>query len=293
MTSEGAAVSTPSGIVVGVDGSPASTAAIRWAVRDARLRGRVITLVHVLPTPERAEYADLPIGEAGTAVREKRGRELLDEVCALITGRADEPVKVETCLITGTTVQTLVDLSAEADLVVVGRRGRGTVASLLLGSVSQGLLHRARCPVVVVHGDKPPADDAPVVLGVDGSQISEAATAAAFDEASWRGVELVVVHACGDDDAEIPGVRWADLDTLGAEVLAEQLAGWSQRYPEVRVRAVVVRTSPARWIIEQADHAQLVVVGSRGRGTLAGVFSGSVSNAVVQAARVPVMVIRP
>lgn len=145
--------------------------------------------------------------------------------------------------------------------------------------------------MAVVHDETLPAIDRPVVLGVDGSPASMAAAAIAFDEASWRGVDLTVVHACSDDNEDIVDVGFADLETLGAEVLSEQLAGWQDRYPDVKINRVVARTSPARWIIEQSESAQLVVLGSHGRGGFA-MLLGSVSASVVHAARVPVIVAR-
>lgn len=279
-------------IVVGVDGTPASRAAVEWAARDAGLRHRNITLVHVVLTPEMGEWVDVPLSERYTSAREERGRQLLQEASELVSTTAGDGISVDTRVITGAIVPTLVHLSKDAEMTVVGCRGLNALAGMVLGSVSRGLLHHAQCPVVVVHDQQQPPEDAPVVLGVDGSPASEAATALAFDEASWRGVDLVAVHACSDDNSEILDVGWADLETLGAEVVSEQLAGWRDRYPEVHVRPVVARTSPARWIVEQGDTAQLIVVGSHGRGGFAGMLLGSVSNAVVQAARVPVIVTR-
>lgn len=279
-------------IVVGVDGTPASRAAVEWAARDAGLRHRNITLAHVVLTPEMGEWVDVPLSERYTSARQERGRELLEDASALIATTAGAAVSVDTRVITDAVVPALVHLSKDAELVVVGCRGLNALAGMVLGSVSRGLLHHAQCPVVVVHDEHQAPKDAPVVVGVDGSPASEAATALAFEEASWRGVDLVALHACSDDNTEIPDVGWADLETLGAEILSEQLAGWRDRYPEVHVRPIVARTSPARWIVEQADAAQLVVVGSHGRGGFAGMLLGSVSNAVVQAARVPVIVTR-
>ena len=287
----------PRGIIVGVDGSSASRAAVDWAARDAALRGRPLTIVHVGPTEKAGAWIDVPVTEGYWAACERRGHQILDEAVKVATEALgpEASVPVEQRLVFDGAVPTLVDMSKDADLLVVGCRGLGALARLLLGSVSRGLIHHAHCPVAVIHEEDPPTERparAPVVVGIDGSPASVSATEIAFDEASRRGVDVVAVHACSDDNEEIVDVGWQDLETLGAEVLSEQLAGWQERYPDVLVRRVVARFSPARWIIEQSDAAQLVVVGSHGRGGFAGMLLGSVSNSVVQAARVPVIVAR-
>ncbi|OBA87084.1 universal stress protein, partial [Mycolicibacterium elephantis] len=192
----------------------------------------------------------------------------------------------------------LVDLSKEAQLIVVGCRGQGSIARRLMGSISRGLVQRAHCPVAVLHDEDPlmscPVARAPVVVGIDGSPASELAAEIAFDEASRRGVELVAVHAWMDDTTfELPADEWSATGKgMAEQTLTQQLTRWRQRYPEVPVRQVVVRDQPARQLVKQADDAQLVVVGSHGRGGFAGMLLGSVAAAVAESARMPVIVAR-
>jgi nucleotide-binding universal stress UspA family protein len=183
-----------------------------------------------------------------------------------------------------------------ADLAVVGCRGRGALARGLLGSVSTGLVRHSHCPVALIHdenlvADRPP--EAPVVLGIDGSPASESAIPIAFDEASRRGVELVVVHAFGNAELiEMPGVDTGALTRQVDELLGQRLAAWQERYPDVRVRRVVTWAHPVTALVEESESAQLLVVGSHGRGSFSGMLLGSVSSSVAHLSRMPVIVAR-
>ena len=128
--------------------------------------------------------------------------------------------------------------------------------------------------------DAAPDSHAPVLLGIDGSPASEAATALAFDEASRRGVELVALHAWSDVGVfPMLGMDWRDSEAKGQEILAERLAGWHEQYPDVHVKRLLFCDQPSRWLLKESEHAQLVVVGSHGRGGFAGMLLGSVSSA--------------
>jgi nucleotide-binding universal stress UspA family protein len=160
-------------------------------------------------------------------------------------------------------------------------------------------VYHAQCPVAIIHDGVQLSSntEAPVLLGIDGSPESELATAIAFDESSRRKVGLIALHAWSDvgafdSVADMHGARWPELKSIEDETLAERLAGWSERYPDVSVRRVVVRGEPARQLLDQSESAQLVVVGSHGRGGFAGMLLGSSSAAVVLLARVPVIVAR-
>lgn len=131
------------------------------------------------------------------------------------------------------------------------------------------------------------------MVGVDRSSASELATAIAFDEGSRRNVGLRALHAWADaDTSELPGIDWPATESTAEEVLAERLAGWQERYPDVRVDRIVARDKPARQLVQRSEEAQLVLVGSRSRGGFADMLVGSVGEAVAQIARVPVIVAR-
>lgn len=280
------------GILVAADGSPDSKVAVDWAARDAELRGLPLTIVHILPTDQAAEWLDVPIPDEYLEWRRLEAQKIMADAVDIAESATDHKVPVEQLTRRGHTVSTLADLSEGATMIVVGSRGLGAVSSRLLGSVSSGLLHHAHCPVAVFHNEYHP--HAPVVVGIDGSPASEAAVAIAFDEACRRGVPLTAVHTYSDAIADegFAYANWSMVVEQAEEVLGERLAGWQERYPDVLVRRVVARDWPAHQLLEQSKDAQLLVVGSRGRGGFTGLLLGSVSSAVAQSSRAPVIVAR-
>ncbi|OBJ83426.1 universal stress protein UspA [Mycobacterium gordonae] len=281
------------GLVVGVDGSSASNAAVTWAARDAAMRNAPLTLVHMLsayvPT-----FPQIPLPGGVAVWQEEDGRLVLEEAAKLARESAGGAIAVTTELKSSPPIPTLVQLSEDADMVVVGSHGRGAVGRVLLGSVSSGVLRGAACPVAIIPDEEQDVrDDSPVLVGIDGSPASELATAIAFDEASRRGVDLRAVHAWSDAEIlDLGGLDWPTLQIESEQVLAERLAGWQERYPDVAVQRVVVCDRPARELVNQSKSAQLVVLGSRGRGGIARMLLGSVSNAVVHSAHRPIIVAR-
>lgn len=282
-------------IVVAVDGSPESNAAVRWATHDALLRGAVLVLVNVVPDRNDAPWLDSPSPEQFDRVHRARALEILDEARQLaFHTAAPHAVDVGTRIVAGDIVAHLIDTSKDAEMIVVGSRGHGRLEGALLGSVSAGLVHHARCAVAVIHGSETPAREdstAPVVVGFDGSPASEVAMGVAFDEAARRGVDLMAAHAYSDASVMFEPSEWLNFRPLAVELLDEGVARWGKSYPNVNVRPVVISDRPAHELLQLAESAQLLVVGTRGRGALR-VGLGSVSSSVARCARVPVIVAR-
>ncbi|ULE33414.1 universal stress protein [Mycobacterium sp. IDR2000157661] len=288
---------TPVGIVVGVDGSPESEAALGWATTEALLHDQPITLLYAIaPVVVTWPVAYLEADYAES--QEEAARQVLERAQQAVAASsgATQPPAVKTEVVHQPAASALVAGSRDAYMTVVGSRGLGAIGRALLGSVSSGLVHHGHGPVAIVHNDEAQAPDrtSPVLLGVDGSPASEEATAFAFDEASRRGVELVALHAWSDVGVfPVLGMDWHEYEDQGQEVLAERLAGWQERYPDVHVQRRIVCDQPARWLVDASQQAQLVVIGSRGRGGFTGMVLGSVAAKVSRGAHAPVIVVRP
>lgn len=289
---------TPSkyGILTGVDGSAESRAAVAWAAGEATLRNEPVTLMHVVQP-----VIGWPVvAGVGTIARwqDDTAHNIIAQARHDLTAAMDHsrPLEVRTEVLCSNAVQALVDASKDAQMLVVGSHGTGVLERLLLGSVSRAVVHHAHCPVAVVHtdgADSPVDVKAPILLGVDGSPASEAATAWAFDEASRRGLPIVALHAWSDVAVfPILGMDWRTYRDQGEELLGERLAGWQEQYPQVQVQRKLLCDKPAHWLLEESQHAQMVVLGSRGRGGFGGMLLGSVSSALAQSAKVPVIVVR-
>ncbi|BBZ43785.1 universal stress protein [Mycobacterium parmense] len=291
-------MSTPDkarGIIVAVDGSPAANAAVVWAARDAAMRNVALTVFGAVVTPT-ATWPPMAYPEALAVRLEDETKKAVMHAMKIAEEAmpAEHKVTVNRELVFASPAPALIEMSDEAEMIVMGTSGRGLLARGVLGSVSATVVRHAMCPVTVIHDeDLPDLQHAPVLLGVDGSPASERATEIAFDEASRRGVDLVALHAWSDVTTEVPSLDWATVEEEAQRSLAESLAGWQQRYPDVTVHRVVVRDRPARHLIDAAESAQLVVVGSHGRGGLTGMLLGSVSNTLLHSVRIPVMVAKP
>jgi len=285
-------------VVVGVDGSESAYQAVEWAAAEAARRGAALRLVGAFSwtASDQPTWHPLHVTHYHDQMLEITRRQLAhgEQIAAQIRPGVETTTQVEI----GAPIEVLESEAQRAQLLVLGDRGLGGLTSLVLGSVAVSLAARGACPVVIVRGDRDDSGNAegPVVVGIDGSPISEAALAFAFDAAAARGVPLVAVHAWWptaiDKTLEIY-IDWEAVDVEENAVLAERLAGWGQKHSQVDVRRTVVRDGAAEALTDASRGAQLVVVGSRGRGNATGLLLGSVSHSVLHAAHCPVAIVRP
>lgn len=293
-------MSTPSSdtagaVVVGVDGSPSARDAVRWAAVEAHSLRRPLRLVHATLWPLMTHPAPPAVPVHYQAVMVEAARGWLVEARELAE-QAAPGVPTSEHLLTGDPRPALLAESAAAREVVVGTRGLGGFTGALVGSVAAALTHHAQCPVVVVRGQGDPAG--PVVVGVDGSPAGDRALGFAFDAARRAGAPLLALHAWSDVGVgELWGppptlLDWAAIEQEQQQWLAEQLAGWGKKYPEVSVRPVVQRDRPAHGLCEAGRQARLLVVGTRGRGGFTGLLLGSTSRSLVHHAPCPLAVVR-
>ncbi len=284
-------------IVAAVDGSPSALDAVRWAADEAARRGMSLRLTHAVSIAAIAYGGSFGLPQDYFEAMHQAGRTYLADAGSLVRDLHPD-LAVTTELVEGSPIPVLVDASEKAALIVLGSRGLGGFTGILTGSTAIATIARAHCPVVVVRGDQPDSAG-PVVVGVDGSPTSETALAWAYEEASSRGVELVAVHGWTEFASESSYaftrqfiVDWDVVQRQQEEQLAERLAGYGEKYPDVNVRRVVEGGRAAQLLLEHARGAQLLVVGSRGHAELGGLLLGSTSQALIHHAPCPVLVVR-
>ncbi|QTH60006.1 universal stress protein [Corynebacterium hindlerae] len=289
-------------VVVAVDGSDASKVAVRWAANTAMKRDIPLQLAssYAMPqflyaegmVPPQEIYNDL---QAETMVKIDEARAIASEVAP--------DIKIGHTVAEGSPIDMLLEMSKNCTMIVMGSRGLGGLSGMVMGSVSAAVVSHAECPVVVVREDNPVDDTTkygPIVVGIDGSAVSEKATEYAFAEAAARGAELHAVHTWMDMQvqASLAGLaaaqqQWQVVEEEQHALLSERLAGFQSEYPNVVVKKIVTRDRPVRALCDAAEGAQLLVVGSHGRGGFKGMLLGSTSRALLQSAPCPMMVVRP
>lgn len=289
-------------VVVAVDGSDASKQAVRWAANTANKRGIPLRLAssYTMPqflyaegmVPPQELFDDLQ-AEALEKVEEARG----------IAHEVAPEIKIGHTIAEGSPIDMLLEMSTDVTMIVMGSRGLGGLSGMVMGSVSGAVVSHAKCPVVVVREDSAVDENTkygPVVVGVDGSEVSQKATEMAFAEADARNCELIAVHTWMDMQvqASLAGLaaaqqQWDEVERQQTNMLIDQLAPLVEQYPNVQVKKLITRDRPVRALTEASEGAQLLVVGSHGRGGFKGMLLGSTSRALLQSSPCPMMVVRP
>ncbi|WP_040796720.1 universal stress protein [Nocardia higoensis] len=279
-------------ILVAVDGSPGSHHAAAWAAVTAALHDAPL---HVFTSTDDCAGPARTLSAADRERQRAEGERVVAAAARIARDAAEAELEISTEVCADLLIPTLLDRSATARLIALGSRGTGAYLPGMLGSVTTAVARHAKCPVAVIH-DRSAADAssrrAPVVVGVDGSAHSAAAVDFAVAEAARRKVDLVAVHSWCDAGAVTIPADWEAVRTAEEAVLAERLAGYEQDYPEVTIRRIVVSERPVPALQEAAAQAQLLVVGSRGRGGFAGMLLGSTSNALLHTVECPMVVVR-
>ena len=273
-------------VVLGIDQSASSTAAVDVAVNEAVMRKLPLRIVHAFPWPT---FSDV-LGETLRQDAELCVRQAVERAHR-IAPRADVTGEVAT----GFVQKTLIGLSHDSALIVLGDHGLGAVGSVLAGSVAVEVAEQAACPVLIARGATGLAAD--IVLGVDGSPANDPAIGFAFGEAALRGCAIDALHVWAHPVSTGPGDMIPlvfDPALVRADetrLLAESLAGWQEQYPEVVVRRHVAHGHIRPVLIEASGRAGLIVVGARGLGSVGGLLLGSVSQAVLHHAACPVAIV--
>jgi nucleotide-binding universal stress UspA family protein len=269
-------------IVVGVDGSTPAHTAVEWAAADARRRRLPLRLVHVC--------------------EQKRGAEGLKYCAGTLESAADRAraagaLEVQTELLEGNVVEALLGQAVTGDCVVLGSRGVGGFAGLALGSVSLAVAGHAEGPVVVVRAGAAAPEHGRIVVGDDGSATAGEAMRYAVAQARARDAGILAVYAWSQPILATYGPQFADLFTDSFEedraAAQERLASWAREYPDVRFDGSQVHAHPVAALADASASAELVVVGSRGRGGFTSAVLGSVSHGLLHHAVCPVAVVRP
>lgn len=288
-------VSARGRVVVGVDGSASSQQAAVYAAGCARRRGVGLLVVHV--TPRSGPGDAVPMADREVLERFAASATLLVQAAADAAREATGLTDVRAAVVDDYPVDGLLALSADAALVVTGRRGMDGLPGLLLGSTAGALVQHALCPVIALPDAAGRADGGQrsVAVGVEGRPGDDAVLAFAVAEAAARGAALTAVHAWRDVTLESavggfgPLVDWSAVEVEEERRLAEAVARWRIEAPDVRIDEAVVRDRPATALLHASEAADLLVVGHRHRGRLARL--GSTTHGVLHRAACPIAVV--
>jgi nucleotide-binding universal stress UspA family protein len=284
--------------IVGWDSSPAATAALDWALEAATDTHTRVHIVHAVLAVPPAPYSEVSLDQGVYD-------DIANAVIALGVDRAKEraplvPVTSERMYrgVSGA----LLDSATEGDVIVIGSRSHGGFAGLLVGSTAVQVCTHSPVPVVVLHAPGTRKrhfnPDGPIVVGIDGTDVSTEALAFAMLLGAQLEARVEVAHTWTLPAVElVPPNLISDSEVAAiaadqSRLTAESVAGWRTEFPEVSMSTDVIQGVPPAVLLERSEHARLIVVGSRGRGEFRGAILGSTSNTLLHEAGCPVAVVR-
>lgn len=283
-------------LVVGVDGSDTSTNAALWAgALASRWKCTLVVATAIPPTTARYSPTAALVESQFVSERREDAESIIDSAAATV--RAAHPqVDVQSAIGPGPAGTFLVEAAEHARMIVIGSTGVGAVRSLLLGSTALHVSNKAPCAVAVWRGPATEPDTKPVVVGVDGSDLSSAAVTVAFEFAAFVDAPITAVHTWQWTSAlRATSIGLPEAETVQQQeqaLLSERLAGTADLFPDVSVRRIAEQGSAAQTLLRESADAQLIVVGSHGRGPILGAVLGSTSQNLLHHARCPVIVCR-
>ena len=287
-------VTIPSGtIVVGVDDSAPSERALLWAIEQAALERRALTLVHSAGDGKAGwlRRPEVNPGQIHEAMRSE-GRSVLDRALELVE-RQDPDLEVRTVLELVDPRLMLISLSRQAAMVVLGSRGRGPIASMVLGSVSIAVAREATCPVVILRPELIGRVGHGVLVGVDGTERSRPAVEFAFLLAAQRGLPLTALHCFTDGRGT--GVGEVAADEVGLDeqwlLVAEGVGGMGEKFPDVEVHLALARGTAEDCLVRAGRTMDVVVLGPHYRHSPMAFFEDRVGQEVIEHADCVVVVV--
>lgn len=295
---ESSDAATANGVTVGVDGSEQSLNALQFAAQEASNHDLPLNIVTAYSIPVfAASSMDAGYASMDDEAFRASALETVEDAASHIKQFIGDGLTVRTFVESGDAAGVLLDFAEEADLMVVGRRGRGGFMGRLLGSVSTAIPAHAKCPTIIVPltaKDRTNTKDV-IVVGVDGSDRARLAVLKAAERALAENATLRVVCAIpplGGSLAWVPAT--VDQEAVFREVREQLSAGerWLKSYyPDLKFESDVIEGAPVEVLIDESRTAKLLVTGSRGRGGFTGMLLGSTSQGVLFHANGPVMVV--
>ncbi|MGB3370204.1 MAG: universal stress protein [Rhodococcus sp. (in: high G+C Gram-positive bacteria)] len=280
-----------------LDGAPTDADIVEWAARLARRAHSSLRLIYLLPAPEwsAAMAASMETSDYPSRLRHDAELRLQESVQS---ARDIEPgIEVDSRIVELSASEMAASVSADSTMLILGAPESGPVRDIVFGRPTTTVVNSATCPTLVwrARRDNELNEQRPVVVGVDGSDPSKRALGAAFDLANILGVELLAVHVGAVSEADeshyATSVEWKSLREAEHKWLQSMVGTYRDRYPSVSVRVLAVGASAARELRALSGTAQVLVVGSRGRGRLSGAVLGSVSQNLIHHAECPVLVV--